>query len=220
MNRQREFMSEVIHTLAQPVTALRVSVELGLQKNASGQAAHLEDCLQLIDRLMQELAVFREIASLDEAPALQSCDGQALLEDCVQELALVAEAGGIALHLDAGPAILQCDTAMFQRAIFVLLDEMIATAAPGSEISIALCSREDGYLLEMRPGTTSGQRQKLCHKLMELAGGSGIRSTAGNTSMNFRKGSYRSIPAIALADKRLLTSDLSFSRIGPQENIS
>jgi signal transduction histidine kinase len=206
MNRQREFMSEVIHTLAQPVTALRVSVELALHKNASKQAAHLEDCLQLIDRLMQELAVFREIASLDEAPALQSCDGRTLLRDCVQELALVAEASGIVLHLDAAAAILQCDTAMFQRAIFVLLDEMVAAAAPGSEISITLCSREDGYLLEMRPGTSLGQRQKLCHKLMELAGGSGIRSTADGTSMTFRTDSYQDVQAIALADKRLLTS--------------
>ena len=33
MNGQREFMSETFHTLAQPITALRATVELGLRKN-------------------------------------------------------------------------------------------------------------------------------------------------------------------------------------------
>jgi hypothetical protein len=41
---------------------------------------------------------------------------------------------------------------------------------------------------------------------MELAGGSGIRSTADGTSMTFRTDSYQDVQAIALADKRLLTS--------------
>ena len=72
MNPQREFISETFHALAQPLTSLRVTVELGLDKDGrpTCRAAILEDCLRLIDRLMQDLAVFREIASLGEAPPL------------------------------------------------------------------------------------------------------------------------------------------------------
>ena len=79
MNPQREFMSETFHTLAQPIMALRATVELGLLKNASEQDSHLilEDCLRPIDRLMQDMAVLREITSLDEEPPLNLCDGQA-----------------------------------------------------------------------------------------------------------------------------------------------
>ena len=66
----------------------------------------------------------REITSLDELPPLQFCDGQRLLEGCVQEIAPVAEDRGITLRLDAEPALMQCNAAMLQRASFVLLDEI------------------------------------------------------------------------------------------------
>lgn len=208
MNRQREFMSETFHALAQPITALRATIELGLRKDASEQASHLvlEDCLGLIDRLMQDLAVLREITSLDEEPPLRPCDGQALLEGCVEEIALVAEERGIILHLDAEPALMQCNAAMFERAIFVLLDEMIAGTARGSAISVSLHRCPDGFLLEICPGTTPGQRQKLSHKLMRFAGGSGIRFTSGCTSITFQSCSYSDLSTIHFSDKQLLIS--------------
>lgn len=208
MNPQREFMSETFHTLAQPIMALRATVELGVLKNASEQDSHLilEDCLRLIDRLMQDMAVLREITSLDEEPPLESCDGQALLRGSVEEMANVAQSSGIALHLDAEPALLRCNAAMFQRAIFVLLDELIAGAVPGSAISISLRRFEDGFLLQLRPGTPQGQRQKLSHKLMQFSGGSGIRSTSGCTSVRFGENSSGNVPAASVEDKQLLTS--------------
>lgn len=189
MNGQREFMSETFHTLAQPITALRAMVEIGLRKEPSEQASRqtLENCLQLIDRLMQDLAVFREITSLDEEPSLASCDGQALLRNCVEEMAIIAQAGGVTLHLNAEPALMQCNAAMFQRAIFVLLDEMIACTMRGGEITISLRSGTDGWVLEMRPGTLPGQRQKLSHKLMQFAGGRQILAAPGCTAITFRK---------------------------------
>jgi K+-sensing histidine kinase KdpD len=210
MNRQREFMSESFHTLAQPITALRATVELGLRKNLSAQASHLvlEDCLGLIDRLMQELALLREITSLDEQPPLQFCDGQRLLEGCLQEIAPIAEDRGITLHLDAEPSLMQCNAAMLQRASFVLLDEMIAGAARGSRISISLHPCEDGFLLEILSGTRPGQRQKLGHKLMRFAGGSGIRFDSGCTSITFRNFTYPYVPANHSSDQRLLTRGL------------
>jgi hypothetical protein len=207
MNRQREFMSEAFHTLAQPITALRATVELGLRKSLSAQASRLvlEDCLGLIDCLMRELALLREITSLDEQPPLQFCDGQRLLEGCVQEIAPIAEDRGITLLLDAETSLMQCNAAMLQRASFVLLDEMIAGAARGSKVSVSLHPCKDGFLLEMIPGSTQGQRQKLGHKLMRFAGGSGIRFDSGCTSITFRNFTYPYVPAIHASDQRLLT---------------
>ena len=84
---------------------------------------------------MEDLAVFREIASLDEEPPLEFCDGRALLECCVEELAPVAEDCGVALHLSIENGEMRCNQPMLQRAIFVLLDAMIAGAARGDDIS-------------------------------------------------------------------------------------
>lgn len=207
MSRQRELMSESFHSLAQPIAVLRATVELGLRKNLSQHASHLvlEDCLGHIDRLMQELALLREIATLDELPPLQFCDGQRLLEDCVQEIAPVAADRGITLRLDAEPALMQCNAAMLQRASFVLLDELIAGAARGGKISLALHSCNDGFLLEIIPGPPPGQRQKLSHKLMRLAGGNGIHSDSGCTSITFRNCTYPRVTAIDSPNQRLLT---------------
>ncbi len=207
MNQQREFMSETFHLLAQPLTALRVTVELGLRKEGNGTVSQqtLEDCLRLIDRLMQDLAVFREISSLDEPPALHSSDGRALLERCVEEMAPVAQDSGIALLLSAEPADIECREPMLQRAVFVLLDEVIACTPRGGRIAISLRKCGDGFLLEFCPGMPPGQRQKLCRKLMQFAGGSSIRFVSGSTSVAFRESSYRQLLELPLADKQLLT---------------
>jgi signal transduction histidine kinase len=188
MNPQREFMSETFHVLAQPITALRARVELGLRREANNAGARqiCQDCLGLIDRLMEDLAIFREIASLDEEPPMASCNGRALLESCVEEWAPVAEDCGVALFLHAEEGEMQCCGPMLQRAILVLLDAMIASSPRGGAISIALSRHEDGLRLELSPGAPPGHRQELCRKLMQFAGGSGIQFDSDRISITFR----------------------------------
>jgi hypothetical protein len=160
----------------------------------------------MVDRLMQDLAVFREVSSLDEPPALYSCDGRALLERCVEEMALIAQDSGIALEFSAEPADIECHEPMLQRAVFVLLDEMIACAPSGCRVAISLRRCEEGCRFEVCPGMPPGQRQKLCRKLMQFAGGSAIRFVSGCTSITFRESTDRQFPALSLTDKQLLTS--------------
>jgi len=187
MNQQREFMSETFHTLSQPITALRATIELGLlMPTAKPPAKVLEDCLGLLDRLMQDLSVLREIAGLDEEPPLELCDGRALLESCVREMAPVAEAGGVGIYLEAEAAKFLCNTQMFQRAVFLMLDEMIAGSEQNGEIKIWLHRGEDGFQLSFYPGTAAGARQKLCSKLMQFAGGSDICAIPDSTGIKFR----------------------------------
>jgi K+-sensing histidine kinase KdpD len=121
-------------------------------------------------------------------------------------MALVAQHSGIALQLSAEPADIRCHEPMFQRALFVLLDEMIACAPSGSRIAISLRKSGDGFLLELCPGMPPGQRRKLCEKLMQFAGGSRICFVSGSTSITFRQCSYRCLPEVPLTNKRLLTS--------------
>jgi light-regulated signal transduction histidine kinase (bacteriophytochrome) len=205
---QSEFVHETFHALAQPITALRHTVELALRKDLNGQAARqtLEDCLPLIDRLMQDLALFREIASLEKEPPIDSCDGQALLQSSVDEMSLVAKACGITLRLNAEPAAIVCHAPTLQRAIFILLDAVISNrTGRNRKISISLRRCEDEFLLEVRPGPPQGLRLELCRKLMQSAGGSALASAADSISIRFREGSPQS-PAPNSADQKLLTS--------------
>jgi len=208
MSQESEFISETFHMLAQPVTALRAIVELGLNKELNAQASHqiLKDCLCMVDRLMQDVAIFREIASLEDAPLLTAHDGHTLLDSCINEMKIVAEASNVELSLMAEPVVIQSNEPSLRRAMFVLLDEMIAATTPGGKISIALKNRQDAAALEVHPGMPHGQRQKLCLKLLQFAGGSDIYMECDRTSVDFRDQSYRQYQVIPFADKQVLTS--------------
>ena len=201
MNAQFEFIHDALHALAQPVTALRTALELGLNDHADQPAARktFADCLGLVDRLTQELAIFREIASLEPEPPLEPCDGEALLKSCVDEMAPVAEACGVALHLDAQRTRIVCNGPMLQRAVFLLLDELIA-CAPSGGVSIGLKIHAAEAQLEVGPGIpprqakkglaggpiAPGRRQQLCRKLIEFAGGRSVRFGSDCTHCCFR----------------------------------
>lgn len=195
MNPQAELMQDAFHALAQPVTALRTAMELALGDHAGEPALcqTLEDCLALLDRLMQDLAVFREIASLDQEPPLAPCDAQMLMRSCVEEMMPVAESCGVALALRADAdhtRKIRCNGSMLQRAIFLLLDESIARAPQGSSIELELgWDRSEGRL-QLRPGTLRGRRQQLCRKLIELAGASSLRFEAEQTLFTFRDATH------------------------------
>jgi hypothetical protein len=214
MNQQRDFIDETFHVLAQPITALRATAELGLSESTEAPTAKqaLRDCLELIDLLVQELAVLREIAGLDEAPPLHACDGRELLQSCVEEMAPVALNRGIAIRLDAEPVAIQCDRTMLERALFVALDEMIGSTPSGAEISISLVRHPEGAVLELRPSTLRGQRRTLCLKLMQFAGSSSTRSVAGCMSATFQGSSCKHSSAISLTGDEAAVSHESLSK--------
>jgi signal transduction histidine kinase len=191
MREQREFISETFHALAQPITLLRATVELGLLKIQNDETSKqvLGDCLYMIDRLMQDLSILREIAILENAPPLQSCLGNTLVESCVEEMAPVAQDSGVTVLANTERVSIECNEAMFQRAIFLLLDATIASTPLGGTISVSLRRREDGVLLEVGSGALQGPREKLCLKLMQYAGAHSIRSESGSTSAIFRESS-------------------------------
>ena len=98
---------------------------------------------------MQDLAVLREIASLDEAASAASCDGEHCCKTAVEEIAPLAEAMA-SCFISALKRAIECNGPMLHRAIFVLLDEMIARA-PGSEISISIEPGGTGFRLSCAP---------------------------------------------------------------------
>ena len=134
MNQQEEFMNETFHVLAQPIMALRAADGdwASVRKwNGTGRAPDLlENCLEpdrSPDARSGRLARDRQPRRAAPAALLRR---QSTAEICIDELTPLAEANGSALHLSAQAALIECNAPMLHRAIFVLLDEMIA-ARPG-----------------------------------------------------------------------------------------
>ncbi len=204
MNCRRQWISDAFHVLAQPITALRVAAEFGLRERSERKA--LKECVQLLDRLTRDLAIFREIAGLDEEAPLQPCEGHNLLQTCVDEMAPIAQARTAALQFTAQPVLMQCNPALFERAVFILLDELLAASRGGAKISLSLEYCEEGALLAVRPGMRPGQRRELFCHLMQFAGGSSLRAEAACTYVMFPSVPYRQFPIPAGAHEQVLTS--------------
>lgn len=208
MNPPRTFLDEAFHALAQPVMALRATVEMALMEPPEKLDSHqvLGQCLQLIDRLTREFAMVREIAAGDEPSALAVHDGAALLRTCAEEMSVVAHELGCAIHVDAEHTAMECDEKKFRRAVFVLLDGMLAALPEGGEIGLQLDEDENGLHLSAHPALPGGLRQKLCWKLMQSAGGTVTDCTDSGTTVLFRKADARQLPVTPLAHKQSLTT--------------
>jgi hypothetical protein len=193
VNDRGELLSDAFHLLAQPIVALRARVELGLLRplNEIESRRTLESCLVLLGRLMGELALVRELATLEaeEAP-LEACDGLRLVKEIVEELAPVAEEAGITLRLDAEPAWILASEAALRRALFVLLDATLGTSHRGGQVTLALRGETRGepsrYRMDLRPGVPPGGRRELCRKLVELAGGNELAFDDDRSAAAFR----------------------------------
>lgn len=206
MNSTPTFLDETFHALAQPLMALRATVELGLAKDPSELDAPqvLGECLRSIDDLTQKMAMLREIASVDDPATLKACNGEALLRSCVDEMYPVAHDRGVSIHVDAEVGSMDCDEMMLRRAMFVLLDAMLAALPNGGEIRLRFEEQDDCVCLIARPQTLAGLRQRLCWKLMRAAGGSVM--TGPDSAVLFRKVTARHFPPNSLFGEQVLTS--------------
>lgn len=189
MKAQQEFVSDIFHTLAQPITALRTAVELGLQKDLNGAEAEkiLGDCLQLIDRLMQDLSMLREIAELDSLalPPLLHHEALPILNAALEDMLPVAEAGGIQVNCTAEAGSIDCRQALLSRAVFLILDDLIGHLTAGGVITLSLRHVEGGMQLEICPGMVLQPKQKLCDKLLQTAGAQSVAHTSKNLTAEF-----------------------------------
>lgn len=208
MNQPRTFLDEAFHALAQPIMALRATVELGLEEKPcnldSGQV--LGDCLRLIDKLTRDIALVREIASFEKLPTLEACDGAPLLRSCAEEMAPVAREHGVSIHVDADATTMECDPGTFRRAMFVLLDSLLAAVPGEAEIRLTLRENEGGLRLTVFPAVFEALRQKLCWKLMQSAGGTVTGSAEPGATILFPKAAGRQLSGTSLAHKQFLTS--------------
>ncbi len=99
-----------------------------------------------------------------------------------------------------------CSEFVLRRALFVLLDTLIAEAAPGSEVNVQLASEDGTARLESRPAPLDRMRAQLCCRLLEHAGASVSHAADGGLVAVFRSETGRQIPPKTSVDKDLLTA--------------
>jgi signal transduction histidine kinase len=143
--RQREFVSEVFHTLSQPLSALHCSLDLSLRRDqtAADLRNSLEAGLRSAERLRERLLLLRALDdALDPGDVSRSIDLGDLLRDLHEDLLPLFESTGRTFHLDlsAGSLQVRADKIKLRASLFCFLEYLFRHCSEGEALRIEVNS--------------------------------------------------------------------------------
>jgi len=144
--RCRECLGAMAHRLAQPMTALRGGIELGLlgKRTVVDYRALLEQSLQLADRMVQLIVSLRDLGE-SSAPGgtPQSVRLRPAVEETLAEMEGLAQSQNLRLKLDAeGAAEVSANPMRLREALQSLFAWVIQNSAGGGAIAVRLSAEE------------------------------------------------------------------------------
>jgi hypothetical protein len=154
--RQRAFVSDVFHSLSQPLTALQCSLELSLARDQTSQefSASVEAALQNAERLRQRFLLLRELSEADDPGDVSApVELRQLLQDLREDLLPICESAGGCFDLTCEPVQVRGNAAKLTRAFFCLLEYLLGRSARAS-LSVGV-ERTNGHV-EIRMTLSDG----------------------------------------------------------------
>ncbi|HZP24308.1 MAG TPA: hypothetical protein VFB04_12720 [Terriglobales bacterium] len=137
------FISEVFHSLSQPLTALHCGLDLALQCDRTFEElrASIQTALDNTERLRQRLLLIRALNDLvDSDAAADVIDLSALLRELYEDLLPLFEAAGRRLEVGAtsGPLLVRADKIRLARALFVFVEYLYRYLPEGGLVGMHL----------------------------------------------------------------------------------
>ncbi len=156
--QDQDVLGELLHSLSQPLTSLRCSLELSLDEAAEQQQAAVGIALQQTERVIGMIQLMREYLDAEQ-PGLETrrvaCDR--VLRAVVEDMASVAELRGVELRLEgACSATLPLAETRLRLALQYLTSALIEAAADGDRVVLRL---EEGSTESTLRGEIQGRRQ-------------------------------------------------------------
>ena len=152
------FISEIFHSLSQPLTAIHCTLELALDRDKTFEQLRksLESALESTERLRQRLLLLRALndASLP-CQTSEAIDLGALFSELADEAAPLFESTGRTLHLEVQPVPLHvlADKARLLRGLFVFLEYLLHYLPESGMVSLELSVHR--YQAQLRIEATS-----------------------------------------------------------------
>lgn len=144
LTRQREFVANAAHELRSPLTALRTSVEVALQRERSAHEyqellADLAEETEGLSTLINQLLLLAEGDTNRLRPGAAVTSFDELTRRAVDMFQGVAEQRGVSLTITASiPAGVRGDAAHLRQVIQNLLDNAVKFTPPGGRIEVEL----------------------------------------------------------------------------------
>jgi signal transduction histidine kinase len=138
---QPSLVSEVFHTLSQPLTVLQCSLDLALQRDTTiaELRASVQLALENAERLRQRLLLVRTLNdALHPGDLSQPTDLSALCGELQDHLRPLFESEGKKLELKSGEGSLMVhgDAAKLNRALFCFLEYLFAYTPVGASVVV------------------------------------------------------------------------------------
>jgi len=157
VTEERNFVSDALHKLSQPLTALHCSLELSLARDQSPEEfrSSVEAALQNAERLRQRLLLLRELSDAgDPGDISVPVDLRRLLEDLREDLLPVFESAGGRFEVDCVPLLVRGNVAKLGRAFFYLL-EYLLRHSPQASLRLTVQEANGWAEIKVMPASTS-----------------------------------------------------------------
>jgi hypothetical protein len=147
--QHQQFVSEIFHTIGQPLTELQLSLELALEEKLTikGYKQVLRQALAATERAIASAEFMRRLAEAEDPGSVVILDFSAMLSEVVEEFEPVAESRGAEIEPVIEEALnVAADPARMKRALYLLMDYALHLivkddAQPGTRMQVAAAKR-------------------------------------------------------------------------------
>jgi hypothetical protein len=193
---KRRFVSDVFHSLSQPLTALQCSLEIALIKPAETSEhyrAAINDSLVMVRHIVDTSIFLREMADAECPGTAVKKDLGGVLLHLLEEMAPLLESSGVRLRMEwMDEIVCHVDSAKLEKALFLLVDQMRSEVTSPTDLQVA-CRRGPSHaeielnlsaeVLRAQPGAREHRSIELASAMVRGMGGALAigGESAGNT---------------------------------------
>lgn len=166
-----DVLDELLHSLSQPLTTLRCSLELSIEEVAEQQQESVAMALQQTDKVIGMIQLMREYLDAEQSGSEACSAGLApVIRGVIEELSSIAAVRGIRLRLvGTCGATMPVPELRLRLALQYLIATMMEAQPAGGTVTLLLGEGPVGAVLrvegerglcEMEPGATSPQLKR------------------------------------------------------------
>ncbi|HYH00140.1 MAG TPA: hypothetical protein VD837_13485 [Terriglobales bacterium] len=124
---RQKFVSDVFHTISQPLTALQCSLEFALKRRSvDEQQSAIRDALAMTARAIDSVKFIRLLAEAEDPGEVGAVRLHGIVNELVEEMQPVAESRGSKIVCRVGTDIaVRADEARLRQALFLLTDRAL-----------------------------------------------------------------------------------------------
>jgi len=137
------FLSEVFHSLSQPLTALHCTLDLALEcdRTVEQLRVSIQSALDDAERLRQRLLLTRALKdAADPGPLVEAVDVGALLRELCDDMAPLFDSAGrnLTLNIELEGLLVRANKSRLAQALFTFLEYLFRYLPEGATVSVLL----------------------------------------------------------------------------------